>query len=127
MDTIELIDGFFRGLGIGIDSLTIEEHDDVVAIDLQTPDSALLIGTHGKNIQAMRHLLARMLEKKCGKFLHIHLEINDYMKSKDLKLERTIDKHIAALRGMGGQIPLPKLTAFERKKAHDYVANTNIH
>lgn len=125
MNTFDIIDQFFRKLGIQIDSLHIEEREEEIQIDIQTPDSALLIGMHGKNIAPIRHLLTRILEKQTNKFLHIHLEINDYIKSQDTKLYRMLDEKITLLQA-GGEVTVPNLTPFERKKAHDYIAHLNI-
>lgn len=120
------IDTFFRGLGITIESLEVTQDHESIHIHLKTPDSALIIGMHGKNIDTIRHLLGRIAEKHTGKFFHIHLEINDYMKEKDERLYRFLDKKIALVRSSGNPIPLPHLDAFERKKAHHYIQSLGI-
>jgi spoIIIJ-associated protein len=81
---------------------------------------------HGKNIEIFQHLLSRMLERKTEKHIHVHLEINDYMKQKDEKLMRFIDSKIALIQSSGQSIRLPSLTPYERKKAHNYIADMRI-
>jgi predicted RNA-binding protein Jag len=53
----ELVEKFFRGLGIQISALDIESQDDDVHIQIETSDSPLIIGMHGKNLEVFQHLL----------------------------------------------------------------------
>ncbi|MBS9784181.1 KH domain-containing protein [Candidatus Gracilibacteria bacterium] len=120
------IQAFFEKMQITIDSLDIKYDDEGVHINLQTPDSALLIGMHGRGFQSLRHLLSRMVEVQSGSFQHIYLEINDYMKQKDQKLFRFIDSKIVQIRSNGKEVIFPNFNAFERKKAHNYIAELGI-
>ena len=123
---LPLVKEFWTGLAITITSLTVDIIWDDINIRVETPDSALLIGMHGKNIEAFQHLLSRMIERKTSQFVHVHLEVNDYMKQKDEKLMRLIDSKIELVQSSGQSIPLPGLTPYERKKAHSYIAEKQI-
>jgi spoIIIJ-associated protein len=128
MDTslIAFVRTFFTGLGITITILTVDTVWDNIDIRIETPDSALLIGMHGKNIETIQHLLSRILEKQVGNFVHIHLEVNDYMKQKDERLYQFLDSKIALVRSTGKSIQMPSLTSYDRKKAHGYIAEKGI-
>lgn len=117
---------FFIGLGISVESLSIEQIGDDINITIKTNDSALLIGMHGKNIEVFQHLLSRMIERKLSKFIHVHLEVNDYIKQKEEKLFRFLDSKISIIRSTGNPIRMPSLSPYERKKAHGYIAEKNI-
>lgn len=103
----------------------IEEGDDV-SVRLETPDSPLIIGMHGKNLEIFQHLLGRMAEKELNRFIHLHLEVNDYMKSKDERLFRFLDSKIAFVMESGKLTRIPNLNSYERKKAHNYIAEKAI-
>ena len=81
---------------------------------------------HGKNVDVFQHLLSRMIERKTHEHIHVHLEINDYMKQKEEKLFRFLDSKINQIMTTGQKIKMPSLTAYERKKAHGYIATKNI-
>ena len=81
---------------------------------------------HGKNIDAFQHLLSRMIERKTNSLIHVHLEVNDYMKQKDEKLFRFLDSKIAIASSTGQSIRMPSLTPYERKKTHSYIADKKI-
>lgn len=117
---------FFEGLGIKIDSLTITEEGDDISINIETPDSSLIIWQHGKNMDVFKHLLGRVAEKKLGRFIHLHLEVNDYIKSKDERLFRFLESKISFVMSTGKSIRIPNLSAFERKKAHNYISEKKI-
>lgn len=128
MDTplLAFVRTFFTGLGITITTLTVECEWDNIDIRVITPDSALLIGMHGKSIESIQHLLSRLLEKKFENFVHVHLEINDYMKQKDERLYQFLDSKIALVRSTGKEVQIPGLTSYDRKKAHGYISGKAI-
>ena len=113
---------FFQKLGIDFTQLSIqEEAENIYRICLQTNDSALLIGPHGKNLETLSHILKLLLSKKTQKHIHIHLEVNDYLEKKDEKLLWFIESKIKQVQSNGKDIILPFLTSYERKKVHSYV------
>lgn len=117
---------FFEGLGIKIDSLSVVEDGDDLSINIETPDSSLIIWQHWKNMEVFKHLLSRVAEKKLWKFIHLHLEVNDYMKSKDERLFRFLESKIAFVMSTWKSIKIPNLSPFERKKAHNYISEKKI-
>jgi predicted RNA-binding protein Jag len=123
---LPFITEFWTRLGIVTTSMTVETLWEDINIRVETPDSALLIGMHGKNIEALQHLLGRMLEKKVEWFIHVHLEVNDYMKQKDEKLFRFLDSKISLVTSSGIPVRMASLTPYERKKAHSYIADKHI-
>lgn len=121
-----LVQSFFQGLGIAFSDLSVNVQDQDIQINLQTSDSALLIGMHGKNIEIFQHLLSRMIEKIVGRYVHVHMEVNDYMKLKDERLFRFLDTKITFVMSTGKSSKIPNLNAYERKKAHNYIAEKSI-
>ncbi len=67
-----------------------------------------------------------MIEKKREKFTHVHLEVNDYIKNKETRLYTFLDTKISSVMVAGGLMRVPNLTPYERKKAHDYIAEKKI-
>lgn len=121
-----LVKKFFEGLGITLESVTTELVDKDVNVRVQTPDSSLLIGMHGANLASFQHLLSRMIEKTSSEYIHVHLEVNDYMKAKDERLFRFLDSKIAFVTSTGRPSRIPNLTSYERKKAHNYISERGI-
>lgn len=121
-----LVNEFFVKLGIVITAVTVDQTWEDINIRIETPDSALLIGMHGKNIETVQHLLSRMIERQIHEHIHVHLEVNDYMKQKEEKLYKFLDSKITIVTSTNQSVKLPGLSPYERKKAHGYIADKQI-
>lgn len=125
----EISKEFFTLMGLTLESVTVECQDEkkgIYLIHIKTPDSKLVIGIHGQTLEMTKHLLTRMLEKTLGESLLIHLEVNDYLQSRDEKFFRYLDSRVEYAMRVGGEITLPNLTSYERKKAHGYISDKAI-
>ncbi len=119
---------FFGQMKVSITSLqiTTENDDTIYNVRIETPDSALIIGIHGQNLQAFNHLLGRMIEMITGKFAIVHLEVNDYMKEKDERFFRYLEWRIDYAMKSKNDVTIPNLNSYERKKAHNHISLKNI-
>jgi predicted RNA-binding protein Jag len=121
-----LVNEFFMKLGIIVTTITVDQIREDINIRVETPDSALVIGIHGKNIEIFQYLLSRIIERTMKEHIHVHLEINDYMKQKEEKLYHFLDSKIKIVTTTGQLVKLPSLSPYERKKAHWYIADKHI-
>ena len=124
-----LVMEFFTKMGVSFEMVGFQCQDESAHIyeaRIQTPDSKILIGVHGQTLDHIKHLLSRMGEKAIGNRCTIHIEVNDYLKSKDERLYLYIDSKIAEVQNTKTSIVLNQLTSYERKKVHDYVRAKNI-
>ncbi|MDQ1344008.1 MAG: spoIIIJ-associated protein [Patescibacteria group bacterium] len=120
---------FFTLMGIGVESVSVDPEEEkrrIYRVTVKTPDSKMLIGMHGQTLESVRHLLTRLVERTVGKSFLIHLEVNDYLQAKDERLFRRIEERIGSLMRTGGEITLPELSSYERKKVHAYVADKKV-
>ncbi len=124
IETIEQIaQKFFTLLQIEFSDISVlEETESIFSISIQSPDSWILIGQKGKNLEDITALLKLIISRSIGKSIIIHLEINDYLKAKEQKLIEMVESKIEYVRKNGGEYRLPYLSAYERKKVHAYVS-----
>lgn len=114
---------FFKNFWIEFENLeVIEETEGIYKISLNSEDSKLLIGPHGKNLEILSHILKLIFSKKLGKFTQLHIEVNDYLQKKDERLYHFISEKIEFVKHSGKEVILPFFTAYERKKVHAYVS-----
>jgi predicted RNA-binding protein Jag len=126
-DTIStLVEQFWAWLGITLDKCETHIDGNDVSIRIETPDSALVIGMHGKSLESFTHILSRMIERVTGSFVHVHLEVNDYVKSKEEKMYRFLDSKIALVMSTGRPAQIANLSSYDRKKAHSYISDKAI-
>ena len=89
---------FFTLMNLSIEDIAVECQDlkkCIYLIQIKTPDSKILIGIHGQTLEITKHLLSRILEKQIQIPILIHLEVNDYLRSKDEKFYRYLDGRIS--------------------------------
>lgn len=120
---------FFKLMKIDMTNLTIKCEDEersIYFIHLETTDSKLIIWTHWQSLESIKHLLSRMIEKTIGDSVIIHLEVNDYLKSKEEKIFRYIDSRIDYVIKFQKEIVLPEYSSYERKKIHNYISEKKL-
>ena len=117
-----LTEDFFERLTIKIDSCEVStEESGIFLVKVKTEESGLVIGPHGKNLETIKFLLKLLISKQMEQNIILHLEVNDYLKSKEERLFSFIESKIAIVEKSGNDLELPFLTAYERKKVHSYV------
>lgn len=127
LDTIEkLSKTFFDWLWISIDSLeVINEENNIFLIKIQSSESPLLIWTNWKNLDNILNILKLIIKNNLEENVKIHIEINDYQKSKDDKLKKYIESKIEFVEKTWKDLKLPFFSAYERKKIHSFVSEYN--
>lgn len=95
-------------------------------VKIQTNESAILIGPHGRTLDELQSLLQQVIEGESEMRILIHLEINDYLEEKDRRLYNIVEKKISDVTRTGGEDVFHDLNGYERKKVHAYVSDKNI-
>lgn len=114
---------FFECFWVSYENIELlEDQENIYRIILQTPDSALIIWPHGKNLEHFTHILKLIISKKLWRYIHLHLEVNDYLQEKDARLYRFIESKIDILIKTWKEVVLPQFSSYERKKVHSYVS-----
>jgi len=117
-----IIKSFFEKLQVHIESLEINEDEaNIFSIKIKTYDSGILIWPHWKNLEAIQWLLKLMASKQTDSKIKLHLEVNDYMESKDQRLFSFIKSKIEQVESSWKDVKLPFYWAYDRKKIHSFV------
>lgn len=110
---------FFNKLWIQYENLeVINQEENIFLIKIKTEESWLMIWPHWKNLDPITHILKLIIRKQISEKIKIHLEINDYMKSKDERLKELIISKIQYVEKTWNELKLPFYSAYERKKIH---------
>lgn len=121
----EYINHFFNWLEIQITSLDItEENWNFYFVKLISEDSSLLIWKHWNTIDSLQRILSMCINSFSDEEtkIKLKLEINDYCKSYEDKLFSRIDSVVNILRNTKTEYDLWKLSSYDRKRIHSYVA-----
>jgi len=122
----EKIKIFFDKLQIDIETLDIECSEwSIFNIKIKTDDSWIVIWPHWHNIENIQNLLRLISSKTLDKKVSIHLEVNDYMKTKDERLYSFIKSKVSYAEKNWKDLKLPFLNSYERKKVHSFISDLN--
>lgn len=119
----KLVNEFFKKLNIDTTSIEIINVDktNTFNIKIKTDESWMFIWPHGRTFDALQNILKLMSSKTNWEKIKLHLEINDYMKTKNDRLLDFIKHKIHILEKTWKDITLPFYSSYERKKIHWFV------
>jgi len=114
----------FERLNIELDLLEIKqvEESNIFNIKIETEESGIIIWPNGKNLNIIENILRLMSSRKVWERIKLHIEVNDYMKTKDERLFDFIKAKIRLVEKNWKDIQLPFYSSYERKKIHWFVS-----
>lgn len=113
---------FLSRLELVIESLEVEKREaNIYDIKIKSPDSPIIIGHSWETLRDLKNILSMIINKNVEEKAFIHIEINDYMESKDNRLFEFVKSKIDFVEKSGKEVILPFFSAYERKKIHSYV------
>ncbi len=100
---------------------TIEEGvvGDTLTITIRTPEPGVLIGEDGARLQALNHVIRRMIEHELGhERSQILVDVNDYRRKQFEELRDQARMGAQRVRYFKKEVTLSPMTAFERRIVH---------
>ena len=119
-----LTDTFFENFWIKINSIeVINEEKNIFLVKVKSDESGLLIWPNWKNLDHISNILKLIIKNNFEENIKIHIEINDYIKSKDDRLKSHIISKIKYVEKSWQDLMLPFYSAYDRKKIHSIVSD----
>ena len=100
----------------------VSEEEDVINVNLNTEDAALVIGYHGDTLDSLQVILSLMISKKLGEFKRVSLEVADYKKNREEWLTNLAYQTKERVLAENKEIYLPDLKPWERRIVHVLLA-----
>jgi spoIIIJ-associated protein len=85
-------------------------------------DQHFLIGQRGANLAALQHIFRALCRKQGNVMRNITLDINDYVKEKEILLFQDVDKAVTETLSQNASVALRPMFSFERKLVHRYLS-----
>lgn len=127
--TIQEIIGELLGkIGVNFKKIDVKLNEEKKRyyINLESPESSLLIGFHGETIQALQHLLKTLLWKKgLTEEYTIYLDIDEYRKRQENSIITMAERKAEIVRNTGRPISLPPMAPYYRRLIHLHLAEPN--
>ncbi len=105
---------------LGIEAEIFEEtRDDVIVIQIASKTAAsILIGREGQNLDALQHLITRMLLRSMREAPLVVIDVEHYRTREFDKLDKLGQRAIGRARETGNEIELDPMPPLERKYLH---------
>lgn len=116
----KLTDQFLDALGVSARA-KIFEVEEYLKIEIEGKDASLLIGYHGDNLRALKHLLSIYLRKNLPEGTIITIDVSGYLEKKEERIKEISNKAIRELEKTGKPQDLPEMSPYERRIAHSHL------
>ena len=92
--------------------------DEIITIDIESPNSGILIGEYGKTLSALEHIIRIMTHKELTEFMPLFVDVGGYRKSQKEKLEKMALKIAEKVLKTKRAEVLKPMSAYERRIVH---------
>ena len=124
MDTIaDLAVGYLKGILslFGENESSIDEYDGEngeLILDVNGGDLAVLIGRHGRTLDALQMVLTSLMSSRIKFYYPIVVDIEGYKSRRRKKIEDMARSSAARAKDRGGKVTLAPMNAYERRIIH---------
>ncbi len=103
--------------------VVVSDQDGAKLVTIETEESGVLIGRHGRSLEALQILLGQLVYKKLGEWVRIVVTVGDYRERRQKQIEEMALN--AAERVMATQTPIEftDMTPAERRIIHMTLAD----
>jgi len=118
---LKLIEEFLKEIlsYLGIEaSFKLEEKQEAVFVNLETPTPGILIGYHGRTLFALKRILALIVYRHGGEWPKIVLDVGGYRQKREETLKRMALSFAQKVKFSGQEQELPPMSSEERRIIH---------
>ncbi len=127
MDTQEKITNeikrFLDRLSVVVDSIEVREHKLHPIFSIQTKDSALLIGNQGETLQALNHIIKKIVVRNDLEDVKFLIDVNGYQERRLKELEKQAGLLADRARAFKHDVELDPMNAYDRMVIHSLFTN----
>jgi spoIIIJ-associated protein len=116
----ELIERIAAALGAPV-AVTISEDEESMTATLTGPDLGLVIGKHGKTIDAIQYLANAIVWRGFEERKSVVVDAAGYRERRRASLEQLADRAASEANASRNEVPLEPMSAVERKIVHLYL------
>lgn len=96
----------------------IERTEELIIFHLDTNKQGILIGKHGKVLNALQYLAQVFIHRSASNKLSVVVNVGDYREKRQAILQRLAEKTADKVKKTGRPVFLEPMPAFERKQIH---------
>ncbi len=96
----------------------IDEDDDQIVIEIESPDSAIIIGKKGKTLESIQTLVNVTMNRSFNKWTKVIIDVGNYRDKRKATLLNIAHKAAIEVKKTGRPVLLEPMNPFERRIVH---------
>lgn len=120
---VETLKRILDGFGIAAEIEEYEGDEQEIILDIVGSDVAVLIGRHGRSLEALQVLVSAITNKKLGFRYPVIVDVEGYRHRRRQKLEEMATRTADRVARQGAPIRLRPMNAYERRIIHVALRN----
>lgn len=102
---------------VGTVTVTTDE-TDAFRVNINTEETGLLIGHHGKTLESLQVILGIIVSKKLGRWVKTYVNVGDYREKREEALMHMAQRAAERALASGRPVELSRLSPAERRIIH---------
>lgn len=98
--------------------VSVEEEEENIVVTLETPDAGILIGHHGRNLEALQTVVSQMVFKQLGVWKRVLVSVGDYRQKREAQLKEMAQSAAQQVIETGAPVAFSDMTPSERRIVH---------
>lgn len=98
--------------------VAVDEEEENIVVTLETPDAGILIGHHGRNLEALQTVVSQMVFKQLGVWTRVLVSVGDYRQKREAQLKEMAQSAALQVIETGTPVAFSDMTPSERRIVH---------
>ena len=107
-----------KKMGIDVSIKTVGEQEGNIYVELSSKDSGILIGKHGRTLDALQFIVNLLVDSRSRDGKRIMLDVESYREKRQTSLERLAKGVATRVHRSGQSIALEYMNPYERRIIH---------
>jgi spoIIIJ-associated protein len=96
----------------------LEENDEKIVIEIESPDSALIIGKKGKTLESLQTIVNVIMNKNTNIWTKVIIDIGNYRNRKERYINKMALQYAGIVKKTKKSVLLEPMNPFERRIVH---------
>lgn len=114
----DVVTDLLSRLEISADSDVTTDETGAFRVRIETEETGLLIGHHGKTLESLQLFLGILVSKKLGTWVKVYVNVGDYREKREETLMHMAQHAAERALAMGRPVELSRLSPSERRIIH---------
>ena len=122
----EFLDGVFEAMQLEVNiSMSLNEEDNTLLIDLAGPEMGVLIGKRGQTLDSLQYLTNLAVNRSSENYTRVKIDTEDYRRRRKETLENLAKNMASKVKRTKKSVTLEAMNPYERRIIHSALQNDN--